>query len=116
MKEVELFTDGACSGNPGAGGWGAILRYKGKEKELSGGEKQTTNNRMELIAVIEGLKALKEPCQVHLVSDSQYVCNAITKGWAKSWKKNNWIKSDKSKAKKRSFRAAKNKQPTTAWS
>ena len=99
MKEVELFTDGACSGNPGAGGWGAILRYKGKEKELSGGEKQTTNNRMELIAVIEGLKALKEPCQVHLVSDSQYVCNAITKGWAKSWKKNNWIKSDKSKAK-----------------
>ena len=99
MKQIELFTDGACSGNPGPGGWGAILRYNGHEKELSGGEALTTNNRMELIAVIEGLKALKEPCNVHLTSDSQYVCNAIQKGWAKSWKKNNWIKSDKTKAK-----------------
>ncbi len=99
MKHIELFTDGACSGNPGPGGWGTILRYNGHEKELSGGEATTTNNRMELIAVIEGLKALKEPCEVHLTSDSQYVCNAIQKGWAKSWKKNNWIKSDKSKAK-----------------
>ena len=99
MKQVELFTDGACSGNPGPGGWGAILRYHGHEKELSGGEPATTNNRMELMAVIEGLKALKEPCAVHLTSDSQYVCNAITKGWAKSWKKNNWDKSDKTKAK-----------------
>lgn len=94
-----MFTDGACSGNPGPGGWGTILRYNGHEKELCGGEAMTTNNRMEMIAVIEGLKALKEPCEVHLTSDSQYVCNAITKGWARSWKKNNWIKSDKTKAK-----------------
>ena len=99
MKKVELFTDGACSGNPGPGGWGAILRYNGHEKELSGGEADTTNNRMELLAVIEGLQALKEPCEVTLTSDSQYVCNAISKGWAKSWKKNGWIKSDKSPAK-----------------
>ena len=99
MKHIEMFTDGACSGNHGPGGWGTILRYNGHEKELSGGEAQTTNNRMELMAVIEGLKALKEPCEVHLTSDSQYVCNAITKGWAKNWQKNNWIKSDKSKAK-----------------
>lgn len=99
MKKVELFTDGACSGNPGPGGWGAILRYNGHEKELSGGEADTTNNRMELMAVIEGLQALKEPCEVTLTSDSQYVCNAISKGWAKSWKKNGWIKSDKSPAK-----------------
>ncbi len=99
MKVIEMFTDGACSGNPGPGGWGTILRYNGHEKELSGGEAQTTNNRMEMLAVIEGLKALKEPCEVHLTSDSQYVCNAIQKGWARSWKKNNWIKSDKTKAK-----------------
>ena len=99
MKQIELFTDGACSGNPGPGGWGAILRYKGHEKELSGGEAETTNNRMELIAVIEGLKCLKEPCEVVLTSDSQYVCNAITKGWARNWKRNGWIKSDKTKAK-----------------
>ncbi len=99
MKKVEIFTDGACSGNPGPGGWGTILRYNGKEKELSGGEAKTTNNRMELKAVIEGLKALKEPCQVVLTSDSQYVCNGINKGWAAKWKKNNWIKSDKTKAK-----------------
>ena len=99
MKKIELFTDGACSGNPGPGGWGTILKYKGHTKELSGGEALTTNNRMELTAVIEGLKALKEPCEVHLTSDSQYVCNAIQKGWARSWKKNNWIKSDKTKAK-----------------
>ena len=72
-----MFTDGACSGNPGPGGWGTILRYNGHEKELSGGEAQTTNNRMEMLAVIEGLKALKEPCEVHLTSDSQYVCNAL---------------------------------------
>ncbi len=99
MKKVEIYTDGACSGNPGAGGWGTILVYNGHEKELSGGESDTTNNRMEMRAVIEGLKALKEPCEVTLTSDSQYVCNAITKGWAKSWKKNNWIKSDKTQAK-----------------
>ena len=99
MKKVEIYTDGACSGNPGAGGWGTILVYNGHEKELSGGEANTTNNRMEMMAVIEGLKALKEPCEVVLTSDSQYVCNAITKGWAKSWQKNHWIKSDKSQAK-----------------
>ena len=99
MKKVEIYTDGACSGNPGAGGWGTILVYNGHEKELSGGEANTTNNRMEMTAVIEGLKALKEPCEVTLTSDSQYVCNAITKGWAKSWQKNNWIKSDKTQAK-----------------
>lgn len=99
MKKVEIFTDGACSGNPGPGGWGAVLRYMGKEKELSGGEAQTTNNRMEIMAVIEALKALKEPCEVIITSDSQYVCNAIEKGWAKKWKRNNWIKGDKTKAK-----------------
>ncbi|MBQ8134892.1 MAG: ribonuclease HI [Clostridia bacterium] len=84
MKQVELFTDGACRGNPGPGGWGAILRYAGREKELSGGEAETTNNRMELIAVIEGLKALKEPCEVTLASDSQYVCKTITENWKKN--------------------------------
>ncbi len=99
MRKVEIYTDGACSGNPGAGGWGTILVYNGHEKELSGGEANTTNNRMEMTAVIEGLKALKEPCEVTLTSDSQYVCNAITKGWAKSWQKNNWVKSDKTQAK-----------------
>ncbi len=99
MKTVEIFTDGACSGNPGPGGWGAILRYNGIEKELSGGESDTTNNRMEMMAVIEGLKALKQPCHVILTSDSQYVCNGINKGWAAKWKKNNWIKSDKTRAK-----------------
>lgn len=97
-KEVELFTDGACSGNPGPGGWGAILRYKGKEKELSGGEEDTTNNRMELTAVIEALSALKEPCHVTLTSDSKYVIDSITKGWAESWKKRGWKKADKSPA------------------
>ena len=99
MKKVEIFTDGACKGNPGPGGWGTILRYNGKEKELSGGEEITTNNRMELLAGIEGLKALKEPCIVTLTSDSHYVCNGINKGWAANWRKNNWIKSDKTKAK-----------------
>lgn len=99
MKQVELFTDGACSGNPGPGGWGAILRYNGHEKELSGGEAMTTNNRMELMGVIEGLKALKEPCEVTLTSDSKYVCDALKLGWAKKWQKNGWIKSDKTKAK-----------------
>lgn len=99
MKEVEIFTDGACSGNPGPGGWGAVLRYRGHEKEISGGEAQTTNNRMELMAVIEALKCLKEPCSVTLTSDSKYVCDAITKGWAKSWQKRGWVKGDKTPAK-----------------
>ena len=98
MKAVELFTDGACSCNPGPGGWGAILRYRGHERELSGGDAHTTNNRMELSAVIAGLEQLKEPCSVTLTSDSKYVCDAITKGWARGWKKNGWRKSDKSPA------------------
>ena len=98
MKHIELFTDGACSGNPGPGGWGAILRWNGREKAISGGDAHTTNNRMELSAVIEALKLLKEPCSVTLYSDSKYVCDAIAKGWARGWKKNGWRKSDKSPA------------------
>ena len=98
MKKVEIFTDGACSGNPGPGGWGAILRYKGAEKKISGGAANTTNNRMELTGVIESMRRLKEPCEVILTSDSKYVCDAISKGWAKSWKKNGWKKSDKKPA------------------
>ena len=98
MKKIEIFTDGACSGNPGPGGWGAILRFNGTEKELSGGEKDTTNNRMELTAVIKALSALKEPCKVRLVTDSKYVADGITKGWAESWQKNNWRKADKKPA------------------
>ena len=98
MKKVDVFTDGACQGNPGPGGWGAILRYNGVEKELSGGDPETTNNRMELMAVISALEALKEPCEVTLCSDSQYVCNAISKGWARSWKKNGWRRGNKEPA------------------
>ena len=97
-KQVELFTDGACSGNPGPGGWGAILRFGTYEKELSGGEKHTTNNRMELTAVIEGLLALKEPCNVILTTDSKYVADGIGRGWAANWKKNGWRKADKKPA------------------
>lgn len=95
MKEVEIYTDGACSGNPGDGGWGAILIYKGKEKILSGYEKNTTNNRMELKAAIEGLRALKEPCSVKLYSDSAYLVNAFNKGWIYNWKRNGWTRGDK---------------------
>ena len=98
MKKVELYTDGACSGNPGAGGWGSILVYKGKEKELSGFCAETTNNRMELTAVIAGLKALKEPCEVDLTTDSKYVADALLLGWAKSWQENGWKKKDKKPA------------------
>ena len=98
MKKVEIFTDGACSGNPGPGGWGAVLRYNGREKELSGGEIKTTNNRMELTAVIEALGCLKEPCSVTLTTDSKYVADAISKGWAVSWQKNGWRKADKKPA------------------
>ena len=98
MKPVTLYTDGACSGNPGPGGWGAILEYAGTEKELSGGENSTTNNRMELTAVIAGLSALKEPCIVELYSDSKYVIDGLQKGWAESWKKNGWKKADKKPA------------------
>ena len=96
MKTVNIYTDGACKGNPGAGGWSAILEYDGREKELCGGEKNTTNNRMELTAAIEGLNALKTPCKVNLYSDSQYLVNAINKGWLESWKQKGWRKSDKS--------------------
>ena len=98
MKKVMIYTDGACSGNPGPGGWGAILEYGGAEKELSGGEDSTTNNRMELTAVIRGLEALKEPCTVELYSDSKYVIDALQKGWAKGWRARGWIKSDKKPA------------------
>lgn len=95
MKNVEIYTDGACSGNPGPGGWGAVLIYNGVEKQLSGSEIETTNNRMELSAVITALKALKEPCKVTLTTDSKYVCDAINKGWLNSWEKNSWKKADK---------------------
>ena len=98
MKTVTLYTDGACSGNPGPGGWGAILEYAGTEKELSGGEAETTNNRMELTAVIAGLSALKEPCIVELYSDSKYVIDGLSKGWAATWQKNGWKKADKKPA------------------
>lgn len=98
MKKVEIYTDGACRGNPGKGGWGAILVYGDKKKELCGGEKETTNNRMELTAAIEALSALKEPCEVTMTSDSQYLINGITKGWAISWRDKGWRKADKSPA------------------
>ena len=102
MKQVEVYTDGACSGNPGPGGWGAVLRYRfnGKvyEKELSGGDDSTTNNRMELTAVITGLAALKEPCEVTLYSDSRYIIDAIQKGWVKKWQANHWMRNAKEPA------------------
>jgi ribonuclease HI len=90
MKKVTIYTDGACSGNPGPGGWGAILQYNGKCRELSGGEKDTTNNRMELMGVISALNALKEPCEVELFTDSQYISNAINQHWLASWKAKGW--------------------------
>lgn len=98
MDKVEIFTDGACSGNPGPGGWGVVLRCRGREKELSGGAAETTNNRMELTAVIKGLEALKQPCDVVVTTDSKYVCDSINKGWVYSWKENAWLKSDKKPA------------------
>lgn len=94
MPAVEIFTDGACSGNPGAGGWGAVLRYGGVEKELSGGEAETTNNRMELTAVIEALKALKKPCEIVLCTDSRYVMDGVQQ-WLPNWKKNGWRTANK---------------------
>ncbi len=93
-KHVTLYTDGACSGNPGAGGWGAVLLYGESKLEISGGERETTNNRMELLAVIEGLKRLKYPCHVDLYSDSAYTVSAFTEGWISSWEKNGWRKAD----------------------
>ncbi|MBQ2782255.1 MAG: ribonuclease HI [Oscillospiraceae bacterium] len=95
MKTVTIYTDGACSGNPGPGGWGAILEWNGVEKELSGGENPTTNNRMELLAVISALEKLNQSCIVELYSDSKYVIDALTKGWLTSWIKNGWRKADK---------------------
>jgi ribonuclease HI len=98
LKKVEIFTDGACSGNPGPGGYGAILRYGTIEKELSGGDENTTNNRMELLGAISALEALNEPCTVDLYTDSKYIVNGIEKGWAVSWRKNGWVKKDKKPA------------------
>lgn len=98
MKSVTIYTDGACSGNPGPGGWGAILLYGPHKKELSGGEAQTTNNRMELTGVIRALEALREPCAVALYSDSKYVIDGLAKGWAKGWRARGWVKSDKKPA------------------
>ncbi len=93
-----MYTDGACSGNPGPGGYGTVLIHNGMRKELSGGFRDTTNNRMEIMAVLAGLEALKQPCKVTIYSDSKYVVDAIEKGWLANWKKNNWIKSNKEKA------------------
>ena len=98
MKQVTIYTDGACSGNPGPGGGGAVLMYGQHRKEISGGDPATTNNRMELTAVIAALSLLKEPCAVDLYSDSKYVIDALEKGWAWGWKKKGWIKSDKKPA------------------
>ena len=97
-KHVEIYTDGACSGNPGPGGYGVILMYGSAKRELSGGEPSTTNNRMELSGVIRGLSALKEPCDVTLTTDSQYVVNAINQGWAKKWRANGWMRNKKDPA------------------
>ena len=96
MKHVDIYTDGACRGNPGKGGWGAILVFGSVEKELSGGESMTTNNRMELLGAIRALEALREPCDVTLTSDSKYLTDAINQGWLESWKKRGWRKADKS--------------------
>jgi ribonuclease HI len=99
MKKVIIYTDGACSGNPGPGGWGAILQYGKNRKEISGGEAHTTNNKMELMGVISALELLREPCEIDLYTDSQYVVNGITKGWAAGWRARGWIKGDKTPAK-----------------
>ncbi|MBQ4315993.1 MAG: ribonuclease HI [Oscillospiraceae bacterium] len=98
MKHITIYTDGACSGNPGPGGWGAILEYNGIEKEMSGGEADTTNNRMELTGVISALSALREPCSISLYTDSKYIVDGINQGWAKKWRQNNWMRNKKEKA------------------
>lgn len=98
MKQITIFTDGACSGNPGPGGWGAILEWNGQEKELSGGEARTTNNRMELLGVISALAALKEPCDVSLYTDSKYIFDAVEKRWVYGWRAKGWVKADKKPA------------------
>lgn len=94
MKKIDIYTDGACSGNPGPGGWGAILRYGNHQKEISGSENNTTNNRMEITALIKALEIVKEPCNIKVYTDSKYVCDSITKGWALSWKNKGWKKGD----------------------
>ncbi|MCL2829009.1 MAG: ribonuclease HI [Oscillospiraceae bacterium] len=99
MKKVSIYTDGACSGNPGPGGWGAVLLYGSQKKELSGGEAETTNNRMELQGVISALEALKEPCAVELYTDSQYIVNAINQRWVYKWQANGWMRTKKDPAK-----------------
>ena len=99
MKSIEIHTDGACLGNPGPGGWAALLRFRGHEREVTGGEAHTTNNRMELLAVITALEALKTPCTVDLYSDSKYVIDAIQKGWAVKWRAKNWMRTPKEPAK-----------------
>lgn len=98
MKAVTIYTDGACSGNPGAGGYGVVLLYGSARKELSGGFRKTTNNRMEALAAIKGLESLKEPCSVKLYSDSKYVVDAIEKGWARKWRSQGWMRNNKEKA------------------
>lgn len=98
ITNVEIYTDGACSGNPGVGGWASVLIYEQNEKEIYGNEKDTTNNRMELTAVIEALKSLKRPCNVTLYSDSKYVVDSVNKDWVYKWEANNWVKSDKKSA------------------
>ncbi len=98
MKKITIYTDGACSGNPGPGGYGAVLRYGGRSKELSGGFRRTTNNRMELLAVIKGLEILKRPCRVTIFSDSRYIVDAVNKGWARRWKANGWRRNKRDKA------------------
>ncbi len=94
MKTIEIYTDGACSGNPGPGGWGAVLKYNNFQKQISGAELNTTNNRMEITALIKALEMLKEPCKIKVYTDSRYVCDSMTKGWAVSWKNRGWKKSD----------------------
>ena len=94
MKEITIYTDGACSGNPGPGGWGAVLIYNSHRKEISGGEKLTTNNRMELTALIKALEIVNQKCKINIFTDSKYLCDGINKGWAENWRKNNWKKSD----------------------
>lgn len=94
MKNIEIYTDGACSGNPGPGGWGAVLKYNNFQKQISGAESNTTNNRMEITALIKALEMLKEPCKIKVYTDSRYVCDSMAKGWAISWKKRGWKKSD----------------------
>ena len=98
LKTVDLYTDGACSGNPGPGGYGAVLKFSGKVKELSGGYRSTTNNRMEILAVIKGLTALREPCNVNVYSDSKYVVDAITQGWVYKWESKGWMRTNKDPA------------------